>query len=1187
MAKSEPHTYSPFNYKVFDKKVQDVLYNRTRLDNTVQVAMPFVKATTTIQREDYLGPGNLGFTLGTHAIPQDVKYQDIYSPTSEYPLVGYTYTKENTNELIYAKPYLGNDANIAKVNRYLSQGRDLFTNLKSTLIPPPGITQLKVGRNRQGMVLLADIEIVIPTLAQLEVLSRTFLIPNVGMILEWGQLFADDNDTVLDMFPWYDPKKRDPLFQRLASRNFSIKEVIDNFVLPNNCQYMWIFGRLSNYSLKGNTDGSFNCTIKVTGPSEDAFAYSVRNTMIAGKSKTGTFCVSDKNDIYSYFAETTAGGLNFKTLLDKVLNATEEPWSSWKDHVIHLEDQSSMAVVQPERASEQLNQGDPIVTEQRILDPEDRGERKEAYYLTWRFFVNVVVNDPVYGLRKIFKNVMDDQTYKKISLLRPYFPKDTPATEANIHAAAKDIYIADPYESHVGMNKQFRTVDLSTMFVVNEFAASRADPTSNNYDDQRRGIEGDLGSNPDKLKLASRGDFTLSTSAVQQPKDDAGFLSAGVWINHHAIVQAMTSAPTFLEGVSNLLQQINVASAGFWKLTLDAVEPQPGDKEFFDVHSYMVIDGNYRENSQTAVTRALSSNDDRSKIYTFNQFARISGNQLVGSELLECSIDLGMPKLLFSQISTLGLVQSEDLREENIGDKTDQSTTPLLSVANDTFRKMFASTSIFPAGPDKKSFDLTYGFHGERNNGTCSGQPTTISAGQAGSGRDTQSDPPRTAPNQQSQELATRQEEEEAFVNSAQCVACRKNCGVPGEEPIPERPNVGQCLGTSGLNPPRTRAVGPRRGAITTIVLHATVGPTAARESGDRQELDNLIRGLDSRTAASGYLGYHIIIHRSGKTTLLGDYTQRVNHASEYNNRAIGISFINGDNPQTRTREELTPQQVATAKTLVRCLATRFPSISRIVRHSQIAAKGDPGRLSDADLNEMKQAIASINNERSVATVPPPNAKRNGLVCINPPRFVGHTTPAPLPVVDTIEPGTAPEQQESVRGNQFRLSKKTSRNICRRCDDAYENIQERIARMRSSNSQEGTEAQSQLEQFLERNRYLQALFRYLEVAPNYMVSLVRGEANGSKSNSFGAAPGSLSISADLTMPGIAGIRAGSLFWLDRMPQFYKVFGAFQVMGIEDIITKDGWTTKIHSVFNYLGDDWKRKSYELLSTALKQ
>ena len=99
-----------------------------------------------------------------------------------------------------------------------------------------------------------------------------------------------------------------------------------------------------------------------------------------------------------------------------------------------------------------------------------------------------------------------------------------------------------------------------------------------------------------------------------------------------------------------------------------------------------------------------------------------------------------------------------------------------------------------------------------------------------------------------------------------------------------------------------------------------------------------------------------------------------------------------------------------------------------------------------------------------------------------------------------------------------------------------------------------------------------------------MTANIARDADGDSSNAFGASPGALSISADLTMPGINGFRVGELFWIDRVPAFYRAFGAFQVLSIEESIGLDGWKTTINSRFNYLGNKWKQATAKRLRGA---
>lgn len=64
------------------------------------------------------------------------------------------------------------------------------------------------------------------------------------------------------------------------------------------------------------------------------------------------------------------------------------------------------------------------------------------------------------------------------------------------------------------------------------------------------------------------------------------------------------------------------------------------------------------------------------------------------------------------------------------------------------------------------------------------------------------------------------------------------------------------------------------------------------------------------------------------------------------------------------------------------------------------------------------------------------------------------------------------------------------------------------------------------------------------------------------------APGKLAITATFTIPGMSGFRIAQVFWIDRISEYYKTFGAFQLFGLtEHIDISKGWTTEIYSRFN--------------------
>ena len=864
-----------------DKTVRQALYERSLLDNTVQLATPFVKVTSTIQHT--LLKGGKGFTLGIHATSEDMKYQDIFSSTAgdsgkKYPLIGYTYVGDK-NQPVYADlEMITNRDKAIKLNQIFDRNVNLFSTTNETYIPPPGITKASVTRGKAGLLIAADISFSVPTLSQLEVLHRLFLVPGVGIVMEWGQQFAPEtvhsptgdfgetglnantlNKTTGKMFPWYDAAKRDKLLERLGKKSVGVEEVMNCYVYPTEGQYMWMFGRVGNFSTKANSDGSFDCTMKIVGPSEDSWAFSTTRTVTPpADPDTKKPCAQSANSVSSYFTKTTSGP-NLKTLLDDVLVGRGKA-KAWQKHVKKL----------PKATGAEPTRDTPNPTESE----KSFGDSEDAYFMTWRFFVNVVLNHPDVGVKRVFseaqvaKDIVD-----KIAILDPYY-NDPERKNSLIETPGPD-YIDDPHESFVGFNKFLRSTDPSTMLIVSEMAAKESKAKFNPQRQEKNP--------PDYFRettlsrsFKATGLFEKSTSAIKDPTPqsdddlDRGCLSAGVWINHKAVVASMASAETVLRGISNLLDRMNRATVGYWNLSLDSAEPTKylceGDTIGNSTSTWTVVDSNYKENSKDAANNFLDN------IHVFNKYVRkTSDGKLVGSDVTDCTVDLALPKVMFSQIATMGLVQKKDLQSAGIEpeEPNHRCSDAAISDANEALREMFAITSISQA-------------EGVLENG-----------------------PDLTAPI--------------------------------------KKPETSTCADTNSTAP----------AAVT------------------------------------------------------GRGTQ-----------------VDGTNANSRA----------------------------------LPASGE-----------------SANRE-----------------------FPG----------------------------------------------------------------------------------MENAFRYIEAFPELMTANIRCEGNGFKSNAFGAAPGALSINADLTVPGLAGFRIGELFWIDRIPAFYKAFGAFQVTSIEDSIDNGGWMTKIGAKFNYLGPAWTQAVVQL-------
>lgn len=1140
------HRSGSFDYKTINENIKKILDVRSTLNNTVQVGMPFVKATTTIRGStDYLNStDNIGFTLGLHGISEDVLYKDMFSSGDGIdPLIGYTYTPSGAPQRVYAR----NPETIVykTAGQILEQNTAIRTypdQSRFVRIPPPGITSVTVGRNKNGLLAMAQLEISIPSLLQLESLHRTFLIPGVGMILEWGQLFAPyaKNTEFLQKtdlepelrFPWHNRGELDKMLTRLAKREVGLMEILENYTYKSNGQYMWMFGRVANFSIKSNSDGSFSSTVKIVGPSEDTWAYDVRNTVVPRKDPSSQyFCASGTNSVYSYFANTVTG-LNLKSLLDKVLAPdTPADLASWKHHVIHLKQDSQ------EEGNPQPSTPIPSTDEKTFADHDD------AYFMTWRFFVNVVINSDEYGLKAIFKKAdISEDVVNAIGLLLPY--GNGPNRDSNIGGLET---IDDPMESFVGANKYLRSTDISTMIIVNELAAGLAkqnvqytlqaedtnllEPTADSERFLRATLPFEKSVNPN-----------LNPDITIDPNNpDRGFLSTGVWLNHKAVVKSMISSDTILRSITNLLNAMNSATNGYWQLTLDSVEGREGQYP----HSYMVVDANWKDSSVNATKNFLKN------VHTFNKYIRTKETgELVGSELIDCTIDLSLPKRLFSQIAIMGLLSSDDIQRisTNESDKNSPAPTPpdeasepfsaKIADPNSSLAEMFGIITLLPK--DGNSPDLTILPQTQNTSpfGTCGKGLTQTVAGAGGQGYQVSDVNPLEAlsllPDERKKQFDLSSKEVDSFTCrqckpciDAEIAAATRQVSIPSDG----TPITQQIISTF----PQLRFRDSARGGFVSSKLLEEVNAALA-------EISAVAEVSSAHRDFTDPMGAPNSRHKSG--------------------RAIDIAKIGeGNTPNFAARDEDGKKLI---DKLVEVLKTKY----RYIPTEREDVIGTPKAI-------MWQVAGHYDHIHiSIAIAPPSQTP------VTP-------TPPPTPFPPTINPFAQPspsgdptvavssEPRVCTDADYARISGGSNdvtigRELCRRCKNHNEVVRQITQTTEVS-----------VQNAVRRFPGLRRVFRYLEIFPELMTASITANANRDRANAFGASPGTLSIGGDLILPGINGLRVGELFWIDRVPAFYKVFGAFQIISIEDTIDTNGWKTKLHARFNYLGDIWKETMVKIL------
>lgn len=1038
---SKSHEYNSFSYKVIDPIIKKQLDNRSKLNNTVQIAMPFIKATTTVKTSR-----GLGFTLGVHAIKKDVTYQDIYaSNDANGPLVGYTYNGTG-NELIYASV----DQTTKKILEATSP--NIYTSSPFKAIAPPGITQATISVNKAGVISDGELTISIPTLEQFEELNKLFLIPGVGMVLEWGQQFAEYGEfstgltnQVLDthMFPWYKQTELTNLLVRLGRRNVGIDEIYEKYVYPTKGQYMWFFGRVGNFSTKLQSDGSYVSTVKIIGQHEESWAYSTRNTVGKGPDVNDNVCVSQTNSVENYFSNTSSG-VNFKSLLDAVIANKSSPWNS---HVIVIP-HGNESGGEPTSAEGTQN---PTANQQKF------GDSENAYFISWRFFVNIVLNGDTKelpGIKYMFAEALGrtNTTYiNNIKTLRPYKLNGTK--------------VDDEYENYVGSHKLLRSTDPSVLIIVNKDAATEFENRS-----KKDGItEPFISSDPLIAQFEKLGDFHKSVknscTHTTEIEEDRGFLSTGIWLNHKAVVQSMAGGDTLLEGITLLLNRMNLATKGFWQLALDAQDPKSESEDTLD---YAVVDINYRPTSEYAVKNFIN------EVYTFNKFiVRDNDGTLRGSESIECDIDLTLPKLLFSQIATLGIVKAEEIERVNTvknergevvstgivqGDNGKEIPPPMIAGPNTgPITKMFGLQVIDPKNPNENP-DLTYSLRTIQELNTCN----TVNAGLPGN-----------------------------VQGNDQSVTSPTATTTPSTTSTPSQPNPIEDL---DFNDAVVNFLREKEG----IRLNAYYDP-----SKEIQDADSRRKPGDPYKFSIGY-GHQFI----GTDTFI----------------QIGSERVPVGTPPTQT--------TITADQAERLLKQDIPIYTSEVK-SAIGA-GAWNRLTVSQKIALTSYTYNVGNisglvKRGLRT----EIERNNIVKAAELIRDGVATAGGIP--NTTLKARRQEEAQLFAGGEL-----------------------------------------EIRPFYNLNK----IFKYVELYGDYMITKIAGDADDAKSNPFGSAPGPLTIKANLKLPGINGLRVGQLFWIDRIPSVYKLFGAFQILSMTHDIGLDGWKTGITAVYNYLGKNWRRAVTEI-------
>lgn len=142
-------------------------------------------------------------------------------------------------------------------------------------LPMPGITGLSITTGGKWQTLLeGEVEFIAYNLDQLNVLSQLYMSLGVYVFVEWGHTpYLDNNGSLqknIRPINFFEYTNKDTVLQKVSAQK---EETGGN--------YEALLGVVSNFSYNANSDGSYNCRIRVLGPG--AIAESFRINTSTGK----------------------------------------------------------------------------------------------------------------------------------------------------------------------------------------------------------------------------------------------------------------------------------------------------------------------------------------------------------------------------------------------------------------------------------------------------------------------------------------------------------------------------------------------------------------------------------------------------------------------------------------------------------------------------------------------------------------------------------------------------------------------------------------------------------------------------------------------------------------------------------------------------------------------------------------
>lgn len=632
---------SPYiaSYQSFHPKIQYELTRRKFSTETVETYFPFVNLTSLlyVNRSDSIEtikPGVSGSvygwcpSIGIHAT-KTFRFEQLYQPTAN--------VSELQNRSIVGTITI-NDANKPFRSTSLLAAS---TDIEPSNIPSPGITNVTVERTLagpmgvRGGLIRANLKLAAYSKGQVDTLLKYFLRPGTNLVLELGR--TSTKNPSIKTFNWgrsLDDIKKD-LDGIVQLRDASLQEkLISNFVYENYGNYEIFIGYTVKFNIKYTKENIYEIELSMNSIQQFEIPNvhtGVKSICASPTTKCGVMDVREYfSPLYSWKEKT------FSRLLKSATNPGGRLYDEWNKHVVPIKN--------------------------NVPGGPSSAGIESGYFITWKFFIDKVLNDENLGLVSIFPQASRDAV--KSGLLSPS------TTKGEIVKNNEKLII-----NEVNYHPDLRSTDQNVMIIVNkqaqaqqdvknQFVFSEAVFRANNQD-----YEGEV-SSPLEQRLLEELDMDDFAPAEQGLRTVSGVSSLlrGVWLNTNAIIAAFDRTDTVSSALDALLVEMNRATEGYWNLQLLSSD----NSAFQGVH---VIDMGLSKTIPIAkpnpATRALlltsvtapqvnkdailktefgEGNTPR-YIYVFNEKNRVLDNgDSVGSELIDANINFDLPLVLATQV---------------------------------------------------------------------------------------------------------------------------------------------------------------------------------------------------------------------------------------------------------------------------------------------------------------------------------------------------------------------------------------------------------------------------------------------------------------------------------------------------------------------------------------------------------